>query len=244
MDQQREYSGRPAAHRLRRPAAQVRSRPPARPPLPVRWRAKCALGVGGSACWGPARRPGPEGISNALWPPTFQILSTPRPIPSHTTIIILLVPTSSAHAAGMPWPLNPLNLHPFPNNFPHPRRIADIRRLYGRDTSADDTIDFECDERQPPQGHVVAVRITAGACVLVRGRAWRLQPGEWARCKPPAPAPHISSHPLSPAATPPAAQEILIPFYMYPPLLPPDPCQRMPTAGSSPPAACGVPSAF
>lgn len=41
-------------------------------------------------------------------------------------------------------------------------RIADIRRLFGRDPSGTEAIDFEADPRLPPAGHVVAVRITAG----------------------------------------------------------------------------------
>ncbi len=42
-------------------------------------------------------------------------------------------------------------------------RIPDIRRLYSRDAAGTDAIDFEADARQPPKGHVVAVRITAGS---------------------------------------------------------------------------------
>lgn len=40
-------------------------------------------------------------------------------------------------------------------------RILDIRNLYSLDTKGTDTIDFETDRQRPPDGHVVAVRITS-----------------------------------------------------------------------------------
>jgi len=39
--------------------------------------------------------------------------------------------------------------------------IPDVRKLYGRDPLGKDTIDFENEERTPPNGHCIAVRITA-----------------------------------------------------------------------------------
>lgn len=40
-------------------------------------------------------------------------------------------------------------------------RIPDIRRFYGRDAAGDDTIDFDNSKPIPPNGHVIACRITA-----------------------------------------------------------------------------------
>lgn len=40
-------------------------------------------------------------------------------------------------------------------------RIPDVRRLYGRDALGDSAIDFDNTERVPPDGHCIAVRVTA-----------------------------------------------------------------------------------